>query len=105
MTLDEGVEQELIGNELAAVTFVRDYVQLSFDGPVLTLTGDLGLSDQNEAPSPNQIVGLIDQSVLAIETDDKLLSISFRNGKVLTVTPGDSPELAQYSSDNFNFVL
>jgi hypothetical protein len=30
------LERRLVGRELAAVTFVRDYVQLAFDGPSLT---------------------------------------------------------------------
>jgi hypothetical protein len=27
---------KIVGNELSSVTFVRDYVQFAFDGPVLT---------------------------------------------------------------------
>ncbi len=31
---------DLIGLELSAVVFVRDYVQLQFDGPILTINSD-----------------------------------------------------------------
>ena len=30
----------LVGRELAAVTFVRDYFQFAFDGPGLTASGN-----------------------------------------------------------------
>ena len=42
--------EDLVGEELAAVAFVRDYVEFHFDGPVLTsLTDPIAVVDGESA--------------------------------------------------------
>ena len=41
----------VIGDELSAVCFVRDYIELHFDGPVLRLLGDVAVKNGTEIKS------------------------------------------------------
>jgi hypothetical protein len=43
----------VVGDELSAVCFVRDYVELHFDGPVLRLLGDVTVKNDSETKSPS----------------------------------------------------
>lgn len=40
----------LVGNELSAVCFVRDYIELHFDGPVLRLMGIVSIQAGDDLP-------------------------------------------------------
>jgi hypothetical protein len=51
----ENFVRELIGLELAGVTFIRDYYQFAFDGPSLSLFNDITIEVKNEAMGADNI--------------------------------------------------
>lgn len=105
MTFDEIARSELLGKELASVTFVRDYMQLGFDGPTLTLVGELSFGNTGEQATPNEVVALIDQEILGMDCTDARLAMTFGNGATLVVSFGSSPELGSYHSDLHHFIF
>ena len=89
--------KDLRGESLSAVSFVRDYVEFHFDGPVLrALTPPLLTSEKGEwrFPGPGSrdgLCGLIGDRVSSVEVDDEArICLLFDSGRVLTV-PLDSP--------------
>jgi hypothetical protein len=68
---DRAIELTIIlGEQLSAVTFVQDYLQLHFDGPVLTLfvwptiIADAGTFEQGTAGYKDQLCSMISRKVL-----------------------------------------
>lgn len=82
----------LIGEELASVCFVRDYVELHFDGPVLRIFGDVSVSnaansiDRASSDFKNAICNNIGSSVSNVTTHQNDIRLDFDNGSVVVVT-------------------
>jgi hypothetical protein len=88
-----------VGEELAFVTFVRDYVQLSFDGPPLNLYvwprihREATVLKRPDAGYTDALIGLINTPLAAVdELLDYGLVLDFADGTRLTV-PLDGTEL------------
>jgi hypothetical protein len=93
-TLADALET-LVGRDLSSVTFVRDYVQLSFDGPCLTVytmpTVTFG-SESLRLGQSGYRDGLCRQigcPVKRTEVDDQRVSITFENGVMVSVSLHD----------------
>jgi hypothetical protein len=98
--------EPLVGEELSAVVFVRDYIQLQFDGPSLTLINDpIVLADGTKyqpttAGFRDAICGRIGQRVKAAHTTEgQEIRIDFADGSTicLSLKPEDynfGPEAA-----------
>jgi hypothetical protein len=78
---------QLLGEDLSGVTFVRDYLQLQFNPPptinvysTCRVMTPAGTSSFGEQGFPNQIISLIDQPVVSVAEADEVLAISFANG-------------------------
>lgn len=90
--LPESVKR-LVGKELATVTFVRDYVQLGFDGPVLTALTPLTVTDANGRVSSgddqfrNRLCDLIGSKVAEVGLrPDEALVVSFASGSSVSLS-------------------
>lgn len=100
---------EILGEELNAVEFVQDYLQLRFDTPVLTLYAwpHILLSEfsiaYGEPEYRNALCSLIGEKVeeAALEEGDSL-TLKFENDTVLALSLReedlDRPEAGAYSS-------
>ncbi len=111
----EGIK-ELIGEELNVVSFVMDYVEFHFNGPVLrALTKPtVGIRGARatfpEPGSRDRLCELIGKQVAAVSAvDDVAINISFTGGASLRI-PLDhasrvGPEAAHYQSEAFNSPL
>ncbi len=84
--------QSLVGAELSEVAFVRDYVELHFDGPVIrALTRPFvesnGTSTRFPTPgSRDALCSLIGQVVETVtETENVSVRVLFRNGSAFVV--------------------
>jgi len=97
----------LKGEQLSAVTFIQDYVQLHFDGPFLTAYVWPHILNENGSVTPKvsgyrdtlcELIGKI--VVKAFEMPDDRLAIEFANGAVLEVSLRESdregPEAAVF---------
>lgn len=96
---------ELPGEELSAVSFVRDYVELIFDGPILRCLAPPHIEARGgEArfPGPRsrdllcQLIGL---RVISFEHSDDQLSLSFEGGQRVLVPQrwsSGGPEVAHF---------
>lgn len=80
----------IVGQELSAVEFVQDYLQLRFDGPVLTLFEwpDLFLDEGSyafgEPEYRNILCAQIAQTVSAASlVEGEAMEIEFENGVIL----------------------
>ncbi len=69
----EDTLKELVGEQLSAVTFVQDYLQLSFDGPTINVYGRIEVQTQNgtaksgDGQFRNALCSLIAQIVRSLE--------------------------------------
>ena len=86
----------LVGRELAAVTFVRDYVQFSFDGPVLTAVVDpvLHIKDQQyrrgDREYCNLLIRFINKAVTRASAENgKEMVLGFGNDSYITISLRD----------------
>jgi hypothetical protein len=76
----------LVGEQLNAVTFVMDYVQVHFNGPTFTLLGPLymrSLEHQYVFPGPggqDALCELIGAEVASIQVGDEVIDLEFRDG-------------------------
>ena len=98
----------IVGEELTAVEFVQDYLQLRFDGPLLTLYGwpHVLLSEYSvafgEPEYRNALCGQIGETVEEAELDEgNALTVKLENGTVLALSLReedlDGPEAGSYS--------
>ena len=106
----------LIGEELNVVSFVMDYVEFHFNGPVLraltkpTVEVGAAFATFPELGSRDRLCELIGKEVAAVSVvDDVAISISFTDGASLRI-PLDhasrvGPEAAHYQSETFNSPL
>ena len=97
----------LQGRELAEVVFIRDYVQLGFDGPGLTLLTPPSVTAKDttlrfpEPGSRDLLCSLIGIKVAKVLNDDPLvLRLIFENDSVLSIPLDDEsrvgPELMHF---------
>jgi len=107
-TLAEALEK-LVGRELSSVTFVRDYVQLAFDGAGLSAYTTLTFTYDRESLSSGQpgyrdsLCRQIGCRVARAEVDNQNVSVVFENGAIVAVSLRDDdyrgPEALQFSLD------
>ncbi|WP_263367623.1 hypothetical protein [Edaphobacter bradus] len=99
----------IVGEELTAVEFVQDYLQLRFDGPLLTLYAwpAVLLSDYSvafgEPEYRNSLCAQIGETVEEAELDEgNALTVKLENGTVLALSLReedlDGPEAGAYSA-------
>ena len=100
---------ELVGRELSSVTFVRDYVQLAFDGPGInaytlpTVTRGSEVLSLRQPGYRDCLCEQIGCRVERTEVDDQRASIIFENGAVVSISLRDDdyrgPEALEFSLD------
>jgi hypothetical protein len=101
--------ESLAGQELSAVSFVRDYVEFHFDGPVLrALTNPRVELDRKSASFPEPgardlLCMLIGRTVREVTASDGVhIRLTFEDGAVLTVPLDEEshvgPEGAHFQS-------
>ena len=87
------VLNELVGEQLSAVTFVQDYLQLWFDGPGLNVTNPLTVSSENRQITSwgngfrDLLCGQITKRVSSVVwTEGEALEIIFADESSLSVS-------------------
>jgi hypothetical protein len=93
--------QTLLGRQLGAVTFVQDYWQLAFDGPLLTIftrisvySGEIHVSIEHR-DFRNQICGCIAKVVSSVTfTDGESLMLKFGSGPRIEISLRDCDYVA-----------
>jgi len=91
-TNQELLNEVLRGREISAITFVKGYVQIHFDGPYINVYGDPSVAlkttlvTKESANYYEALLGLIGQSVTAIDEDDLLLSVKLADGASLAIS-------------------
>jgi hypothetical protein len=85
--------RRLVGEELAAVIFVRDYIQLHFEGQIVTAYSPLTVEVEGTWLTPDArgwrdaLCARINQVVRAAETlDQQEIRIEFMDGAVFSVS-------------------
>jgi hypothetical protein len=104
-----GALQQLVGVELSSVEFVRDYVQLWFDGPCMTAYTWPTVAGGSENLSPRQpgyrdaLCMQIGRKVEKTEVDKRRVSVVFEGGVVVSISLLDDdylgPEALQFWLD------
>lgn len=85
----------LVGHDLSSVTFVRDYVQLAFDGPGLnayTMPTVISGSESLRLGQPGYRDGLCSQIGFRVErttVNDASVTITFENGTMISISLRD----------------
>jgi hypothetical protein len=107
-TFDEGLS-ELKGRVLSSVEFVQDYMQLRFDGPVLTTYTLPTVSAEGTAIAfgdpeyRNRICAEIGREVRATGLDKDVVAIQFTDGAEFRISLRDEdyrgPEAVQFQSE------
>jgi hypothetical protein len=98
----------LVGQELTAVEFVQDYLQLRFDGPCLTLFvwpdvfREEGSYAYGEPEFRNFLCALLGSNVTAATLEEnEAIEVEFENGVILRASLReedlDAPEAGQFS--------
>jgi hypothetical protein len=100
----------IVGCELASVIFVRDYIQLDFDGPRLTILGDFELAVGElriSSGSPgyrDALCEAIDDRVTSAASSEDAIRIEFAGGlrfeMPLRQESLQCPEVAYLMSDS-----
>lgn len=101
--------ESLAGEELSAVSFVRDYVEFHFDGPVLRALTDPRVELGGESAvfpargSRDLLCALIGRTVRLVEARDGVhIRLTFEDGAQLTLPLDDAsyvgPEGAHFQS-------
>jgi hypothetical protein len=106
MTNQESGPEILVGEQLNAVTFVMDYVQIHFNGPVLTfLVPVLVRAGERRFvfPGPggrDALCELIGAEVASVEANESIIEIAFSDGRLLSVSMAEEhrsgPEAAHF---------
>lgn len=95
--------QPLIGCELASIELVRDYLQLRFDGPCLTLYDfpvlDEGIVRRRDAPGYlDALAALIGKTVTRVTSDDRALTVVIGSTRVVvSLMDRRGPEAGTFS--------
>ena len=98
----------VVGQELTAVEFVQDYLQLRFDGPLLTLFvwpdvfREEGSYAYGEPEFRNFLCAQLGNNVTAATLEEgEAIEVEFENGVILRASLReedlDSPEAGQFS--------
>jgi hypothetical protein len=102
---------KLFHRQLSAVVFIRDYIQLQFDGPVLSLLVYPSVDIENErfkigdVEYRNKICQLIGEEVVEVTEDGTNLILLFSGkGKILVALKNDMdiPETAVLRDEEGN---
>ncbi len=98
---------KLAGRELSSVTFVRDYIQLAFDGPGMnaytmpTVTCGAESFTLGQAGYRDSLCRQIGCRVKRAEVDERQVSITFESGAVVSISLCDDdyrgPEALEFS--------
>ncbi len=109
--------QELIGEDLSGVTFVRDYLQLQFNPPMMlnaytpvTVRCGEDSATSGERQSPNLLLAQLNKYVRVVEvTPDEALVIIFADGSRIAVSlrlaDYDGPEALNFFRKNNEIVV
>jgi hypothetical protein len=99
----------LVGHDLSSVTFVRDYVQLAFDGPGVNAYTMPTVTSGSESLTPGQpgyrdsLCRQIGCRVERTDADDRRVSIIFENGTMVSISLRDDdyhgPEALEFRLD------
>ena len=105
----------LIDKKLSAVVFVLDYLQIQFDGFILTFLDypkvevDKSIYSFGENGYRNKICEFIGKSVSAVNyVEDEIFSLSFDSGKIYcSINPESyrSPEMIIFDDGNGNTIV
>lgn len=114
-TVSAGLLAELVGMEMSSVTFVRDYVQLTFDGPCLTaLTMPVvnhphGRFYHGNSGYRDALCNQIGHGIKAVEITSDRLALVFENEAHVVISLLDEdyvgPEAFNYTSLDGRFVV
>jgi hypothetical protein len=109
ISFGESALQEIVGNQLSAITFVMDYVQLAFDGPLITAytwptiqVGDRNLR-RGELSYRDELCGRIAIHVAAVRVRNEAIDIAFADGSAIRISfsaddlSEGSPEAAEFN--------
>ena len=110
MTANRRHIESLVGEELSAVSFVRDYVEFHFDGPVLRALTNPIVCDakaQHRFPDPGSrdaLCGLIDSVVSQVTVEPGFaIELRFVRNTVLSIPLDDAarrgPEAAHFMGE------
>jgi hypothetical protein len=79
ITNQENPFDRLVGQGMSSIEFVRDYIQLRFDGPVITITADVVVKDNNgEIYTKNKfgyhdiLSDLVNKTIIEVSAGEKL---------------------------------
>ena len=96
MSESEVTLRQLIGEQLSAVTFVQDYLQLHFDGPCLNVYNPLTVTTINSTVKTwdnqlrNTLCGQIAKTVVAITiVAHRYLRITLVDGVAISISLSD----------------
>lgn len=91
--------EDIIGEDLSAVTFVRDYLQLDFDGPGLTVLcplvvhGPEGMASSGQPGFRDALCGVIGDTVRSVAVGTDTMVVTFDRHKLeLPFGKSGSPE-------------
>ncbi len=108
---------ELIGEDLSGITFVRDYLQLQFNPPMMlnaytpvTVRCGEGSATSGEKRFPNLLLAQLNKYVRAVEfTPEEALAIIFDDGSRIAVSlrlaDYDGPEALNFFGKNNEIVV
>lgn len=106
--------EELVGEEISGIGFIRDYLEIYFDGPVLKfLEHPEIIENETQLKFPNKsarkiLYTLIGLKIFDIKIDDKSVVITTSGGHVIRVVLRNrsirSPESLQFVPYNFKDV-
>ena len=92
MDHDIKAPSDLVGEEVSAISFVRDYVEIHFDGPILrSLTDPIIAIEDSLYRFPKEgardaLCRMVGSTVLAVAMDEgRALELTTNNGCVLTI--------------------
>ena len=101
---------ELIGEQMGAVTFVQDYLQLHFDGPCINVYMPMQIEvgsqvvDRKEEGFRNALCAQIAKRVSAVSIDPvEALRISFEDGSRISISLRRADYTSPDAIDTHNF--
>ena len=89
----ELIRKQIVGTEMSAITFVRDYVQMHFDGPKFNVMTPMAVSAPGVASVSgddqfrNRLCGQIGKMVAEVSIEEgKSLQIAFADGSRISMS-------------------
>ncbi len=89
---------EIIGEQLSAVTFVQDYLQLHFDGPTLNVTSKLHVSSQGVRKEAGDL-GFRD--LLCSQITKEVVSIDYKKDESIQIQLSDGSIVISLKAGDF----